>query len=77
MFPNSYENMICSKERNFKYLNILMNNIKKRFVLFIGGCILLRGLLVVIAKRTQRKNLPTLGYLALIPAIGFTYIYLT
>jgi hypothetical protein len=54
-----------------------MNNIKKRFVLFLGGCILLRFLLVVIAKNTQRKNLPILGYLALIPALGFTYIYLT
>ena len=54
-----------------------MNNIEKRFLLFIGGCILVRGLLVVVAKRTQRKNLPILGYLALIPAIGFTYIYLT
>jgi len=69
--------MICSKERNFKYRDILMNNIEKRFLLFIGGCILVRGLLVVVAKRTQRKNLPILGYLALIPAIGFTYIYLT
>jgi len=54
-----------------------MNKIQKRFVLFLGGCILFRALLVIIAKRTSKKNLPFLGYIALIPAIGFTYIYLT
>lgn len=54
-----------------------MNNIQKRFILFIFGCILVRSLFVVIAKNITLKYLPYLGYLALMPAIGFFYIYLT
>lgn len=54
-----------------------MNNIQKRFILFIFGCILVRSLFVLIAKNIPLKYLPYLGYLALIPAIGFFYIYLT
>lgn len=54
-----------------------MNNIQKRFILFIFGCILVRSLFVVIAKNITLKYLPYLGYLSLIPAIGFFYIYLT
>ena len=54
-----------------------MNQIQKRFLLFIFGCIGMRTLFVVIAKNTSITYLPYLGYLALLPAIGFAYIYLT
>ncbi len=54
-----------------------MNNFQKRFLLFIFGCILVRSLFVLIAKNISLKFLPYLGYLALLPAIGFFYIYFT
>ncbi len=54
-----------------------MNTIQKRFLLFLFGCIPTRLLLVYIAKTVSLQYLPILGYLALIPAIGFTYLYLS
>ena len=54
-----------------------MKNIHKRILLFLIGCIGTRSLLVYIAKTTDVKYLPYLGYLALLPAIGFMYIFLT
>jgi len=54
-----------------------MNTIQKRFLLFLFGCIGTRFLLVYIAKHINLQYLPYLGYLALLPAIGFVYIYLT
>lgn len=54
-----------------------MNNIQKRFLLFLIGCIGLRSLFVVIAKNIDIKLLPYLGYLALLPTLGFIYIFAT
>lgn len=54
-----------------------MNNIQKRFLLFLIGCIGLRSLFVVIAKNIDIKYLPYLGYLALLPTLGFIYIFAT
>ena len=54
-----------------------MNNIQKRFLLFIFGCISIRLLFVYIAKTIDNSYLPILGLLALIPAIGFFYIFFT
>ncbi len=54
-----------------------MNNIQKRFILFLFGCIGTRSLLVYIAKTTNKTYLMYMGYLALLPAIGFFYLYLT
>ena len=54
-----------------------MNDIQKRFLLFLIGCIGTRTLFVLIAKNVDVKYLPLLGYLALLPAIGFLYIYFT
>ena len=54
-----------------------MNYIQKRFLLFLIGCIGTRSLFVLIAKNASAKYLPLLGYLALLPAIGFLYIYFT
>jgi hypothetical protein len=54
-----------------------MNDIQKRFLLFLIGCIGTRAIFVLIAKNIGIKYLPYLGYIALAPAIGFMYIYLT
>lgn len=54
-----------------------MNNIQKRFLLFLVFCIGSRSLAAYIAKTIDPKYLPILGYIALIPAIGFAYLYIT
>ena len=54
-----------------------MNDMQKRFLLFLIGCIGVRTLFVLIAKNSSTYYLQLLGYLALLPAIGFIYIYLT
>ena len=54
-----------------------MNHLQQRFLLFLIGCIGTRSLFVVIAKYINVKYLKYLGYVALLPAIGFMYIYLT
>ena len=54
-----------------------MNNLQKIFLMFLIGCIGLRSIFVIIAKYINTKYLKYLGYLALLPAIGFIYIYLT
>jgi len=51
-----------------------MNHLQQRFLLFLIGCVGIRSLFVIIAKYINTKYL---GYLALVPAIGFIYIYLT
>jgi hypothetical protein len=53
-----------------------MNDMQKRFALFLIGCIGTRFLFVYIAKHISLKYLPYLGFLALLPAIGFMYIYI-
>lgn len=52
-----------------------MNNIQKRFLLFLGGCILTRAFFAYYAKITSPQILQYLGYLALLPAFGFLYIW--
>ena len=54
-----------------------MNNLQKRFLMFLIGCIGIRTLFVIIAIYINTKYLKYLGYLALLPAIGFIYIYLS
>jgi hypothetical protein len=54
-----------------------MNTIQKRFLLFFIGCIGTRLLLVYIAKNIDITFLKYMGYLLLLPAFGFIYIYLT
>ncbi len=54
-----------------------MNTLQRRLLLFLIGCIGTRTLFAVLAKKIDIKYLPYLGYLALLPAIGFIYIYLT
>ena len=54
-----------------------MNTIQKRFLLFLVGCIGTRSLLVYLAYKINKTYLMYLGYIALLPAIGFFYIYFT
>ncbi len=52
-----------------------MNNIQKRFLLFLIGCIGTRLAFTLLAKNISLRYLQYLGYLATIPAIGFLVIY--
>jgi hypothetical protein len=54
-----------------------MNTIQKRFLLFLGGCIPSRLALVGLAKYLPNKYLPYLGYITLLMALGFLYLYFT
>ena len=42
---------------------------------FVFGCILLRLVCVAVAYKINRKYLPILGFVALIPAFGLLYLY--
>ena len=54
-----------------------MNNLQKRFLLFLLGCIPTRLALVYLAKNIPLNWLPLLGYILLIPAFGFIYLFLS
>jgi hypothetical protein len=54
-----------------------MKTIQKRFLLFLIACIGSRVLFAVAAKNASTAVLKYLGYLALLPAIGFTYLFVT
>jgi len=57
-----------------------MNEIQKRFILFLGACIVVRLLFVIIARYVAQNNieyLPYLGYIGLIIGISFLYIFIT
>lgn len=53
-----------------------MNNTQKRFLYFLCGCVLIRCIFALIAKNNV-EYLPIMGYIALVPAVGFFYIYAT
>ena len=53
-----------------------MNTLQKRFLAFLLLCIPIRIIIALIAKYIDKKYLPYLGYLAIIPAIGFAYIFI-
>ena len=55
----------------------MLTNLQKRLLLFLIGCIGTRTLFVVIAKNLSTDYLRYAGYLALLPALGFIYIFLT
>ena len=54
-----------------------MNKIQRRFLYFLVGCIGSRIMITLVAKNIDSKYLPMLGYIALVPAVGFLYIYVT
>ena len=53
------------------------NLVLKRNVLFLFVCMTVRFGLVYLANKMPTKYLPYMGYIGLLPAIGFAYIYLT
>ena len=54
-----------------------MNNIQKRFLLFLFGCIPTRLAVVYLAKNISINYLPILGYITLIIGISFAYLFLS
>ena len=54
-----------------------MNTIQKRFLLFLFGCIGTRVLLVYLAKSDNKTYLRYMGYLSILPAIVFFYLFLS
>jgi hypothetical protein len=54
-----------------------MNNLTKRMLLFLIGCIGTRTLFVLLAKFLDKKYLPYMGYVGLGIAIGFSIIFIT
>ena len=56
-----------------KQNNILL----KRVLFFLFGCMSVRLGLVYLAKTLPKKYLQYMGYIALLPAFGFAYIYVT
>ncbi len=54
-----------------------MTPLQKRIVLFLTGCIGSRLALVYAARTATPHMLEVLGALAILPAIGFFYIYAT
>ena len=53
-----------------------MNNIQKRFVYFLGGCIPARVLLAIIAKYIPLSLLRIMGLITIIPAVWFLYSFI-
>lgn len=53
-----------------------MNEIKKRFLLFLGLCVPIRIALVFLSKNIKKKYLQYLSFLSLLVAIGFITIYI-
>ena len=54
-----------------------MNNLQKRWAMFLGLCIPARFLLAYIARKLSPKYLKIMGVIFTIPIIGWIYIYLT
>ena len=61
---------------NYVYI-YKMKDLQKRFLLFLGGCIPMRLLFVWLAKKMPLNYLPYAGAVALLPAFGFIYLFLT
>lgn len=54
-----------------------MNNIQKRFLLFLFGCIPTRLALVYLAKNIPIMYLHLLGYITLMIGLSFAYLFLS
>lgn len=53
-----------------------MNDLQKRFYLFLFGCIGTRTLFTILAASVSVSFLHILGYIALLPVFGWIYIML-
>ena len=49
--------------------------LQNRIILFLVGCIGLRTVFTLLAKYINTEYLPYLGYIALLPVLGWAYIY--
>lgn len=54
-----------------------MNDFQKRILLFLIFCMGMRFFLVFLAKFADKKILRLMGFLTLLPAIGFLYLFFT
>ena len=54
-----------------------MNNLHKRYLLFLLGCIGVRALFVYVSKNVNKNYLQMLSVPALFIGLGFLYIYFT
>ena len=54
-----------------------MNDLHKRWILFLLGCIPSRFLLSYIMTRVSQTQLRYIGFILLLPVIGWIYIYIT
>ena len=54
-----------------------LTSIQKRFLLFLGACIPMRLFFAFLAWIISINYLPLLGYIALLPAFGFFYLFFT
>ena len=52
-----------------------MNELQKRFLLFLTACMGTRILLAILAKKANKSLLLIMGVLALLPVIGFFYLF--
>ena len=52
-----------------------MNTIQERFLLFLFACIGTRSFFVYLAKNANSTYLKYMGYLSILPAIGFIYLF--
>lgn len=53
-----------------------MISLNQRWLLFLFGCILLRLLFVYVARFASDNILKIMGFIALLPAIGFLYLWI-
>jgi hypothetical protein len=51
--------------------------LRKTLLLFLLGCMGARLLIAFIAKQVNKKWLRVMGYIAILPILGFMYIFLT
>ena len=56
---------------------MILNDIQKRFLLFLGICIPVRLIAMFIALYIPNKYLPIIGFPYLLAGIGIIYIYIT
>ncbi len=53
----------------------MMSQVQKAFLIFFLGCIPVRLSLVYASRKLSKEHLKWMGYLALLPAIGFMYYF--
>ena len=54
-----------------------MNDLQKRWAMFLLGCIPTRFLLAYILSKLSQTQLKIAGFVLLLPVFGFLYIYVT